>query len=47
MNGLPWFPLYASQFLGSRRVRRFSAEQVGIYILLLFRWPPEAQEMKT
>jgi len=35
MKDLPWFPFYVSRFLGSRRVRRFSAEQVGIYILLL------------
>lgn len=35
-NGrLPWFPFYVERFLGSRRVRRMSAEQVGIYVLLL------------
>jgi len=35
-NGkLPWFPFYPSRFIGSRRVRRMSAEDVGIYILLM------------
>ena len=35
MTDLPWFPFYVSKFLGSRRVRRMSTEQVGIYVLLL------------
>lgn len=35
-NGkMPWFPFYVDRFLGSRKVRRMSAEQVGIYTLLL------------
>ncbi len=35
-NGkLPWFPFYPGRFIGSRRVRRMSAESVGIYILLM------------
>jgi len=35
MSDLPWFPFYVSRFLGSRRVRRMSTEQIGIYLLLL------------
>ncbi len=35
-NGrLPWFPLYVDRFLGSRKIKRMSAERVGIYFLLL------------
>ncbi len=32
---LDWFPFYADRFLGSRKVRRMTAKQVGIYTLLL------------
>ena len=35
MAELPWFPLYVERFLGSRKIRRMTAEQVGMYILLL------------
>ena len=35
-NGkLPWFPFHVDRFQSSRAVRRMSAEEVGIYILLL------------
>jgi len=32
---LPWFPFYVDRFLGSRKTRTMTAEQVGIYLLLL------------
>ncbi len=32
---LQWFPFYVDRFLGSRKVRRMSAEQIGVYVLLL------------
>ena len=35
MSSLEWFPLYVSQFLNSRRLRRMDAKQIGIYILLI------------
>ena len=35
-NGkLPWFPFHVDRFHASRKVQRMSAEQVGIYLLLL------------
>lgn len=35
MGKLPWFPMYAQRFLTSRKVRLMTAEQVGVYVLLL------------
>ena len=35
MSDLEWFPLYVNRFLNSRRLRRMSAECIGIYTLLL------------
>jgi uncharacterized protein YdaU (DUF1376 family) len=35
MADLQWFPLYPADFLTSRKVRKMSAEQVGIFFLLL------------
>lgn len=32
---MPWFPLEVDRFLNSKRVRRMTAEQVGVYFLLL------------
>ena len=32
---LPWFPFYTDRFTGSWSVRQMSAEQVGVYMLLL------------
>ena len=32
---LPWFPMYPADFVTSRKVGRMTAEQVGIYTLLL------------
>lgn len=52
-NGkLDWFPFYADRFLGSRKVRRMTAKQVGIYTLLLVeQWaggplPDEDEELR-
>ena len=40
---LPWFPFHVDRFLASRAVRRMSAEEVGIYLLLLIeQWVSEA-----
>ena len=43
-NGrLPWFPFYVDRFMGSRKVQRMSAEQIGIYMLLLIEeWDSDA-----
>jgi len=35
VSDLPWFPLYATDFLNSRKVRVMTPEQVGVYALLL------------
>lgn len=35
MARLPWFPFYVDRFHASRKVRGMTAEQVGIYILLM------------
>jgi uncharacterized protein YdaU (DUF1376 family) len=35
MRSLPWFPFWVDRFHASKWVRRMTAEQVGIYILLL------------
>ena len=35
MSGLPWFPLWAGDFLLSRRTARMDAKSVGIFMLLL------------
>ena len=35
MADLAWFPFYVDRFLSSRRTRTMTAEQVGIYLLLL------------
>ena len=32
---LPWFPMYAGDFLNSRKVRKMTAAQVGSYVLLM------------
>lgn len=34
-DSMAWFPFYVADFLSSRRTRTMSAEQVGIYLLLL------------
>lgn len=35
MAKLPWFPLYANDFLGSEKIAVMSTEEIGAYILLL------------
>ena len=35
MGKLPWFPFYVDRFHASRKVRGMTAEQVGIYLLLM------------
>lgn len=35
MADLAWFPFYVGDFLSSRRTRTMTAEQVGVYLLLL------------
>lgn len=48
---LEWFPLYVGRFLNSRRLRRFNAERIGIYLLLIMeQWeggplPPDEEEL--
>ena len=49
---LDWFPFYVDRFMGSRKVRRMTTEQVGVYLLfMLEQWgeaplPDDMEELR-